>query len=204
MFAGQSKQIVLSYEQAVCLASPVRSEAFWTFSALQPRSVAEVAKDIGKSAQSLHYHVNQLVEVGLLIPAGERQRHARTETLYVWSSENILYESSGSKAYREEYVRAFSAVTRTMVREVQALNQVVDFNPSAEDLNRYWHSRVRLTETQVKRLDERMKSFIEDVRAEGVGDPTAIRIHVLLYCCPSAGESKRMIGQRKAKSSKKA
>ena len=74
--------------------------------------MAEVARDIGKSAQGLHYHVNQLVDVGLLIAAGERKRHARIEALYVWSSANILYESGGSKPYREQYVRAFSAVAR--------------------------------------------------------------------------------------------
>ncbi|RYG27760.1 ArsR family transcriptional regulator, partial [bacterium] len=82
IFPGQVERVDFTFEQVECLTSPVRSAVFWAFTSHTPQSVADVAKGLGKSAQTVHYHVNGLLEVGLLVAVDTRQRGARTETLY--------------------------------------------------------------------------------------------------------------------------
>lgn len=46
-------------------------------------SVSDIAKEIGKSAQTVRYHVNALIELDLILVVDERKRRSRTENLYV-------------------------------------------------------------------------------------------------------------------------
>ncbi|HLO99686.1 MAG TPA: helix-turn-helix domain-containing protein, partial [Fimbriimonas sp.] len=83
LFPGQVERIDLTIEQVRVLSSEIRNEVFYSYQKREPRSVAEVANGLGKSAQTVHYHTNELADAGLLIAVEERKVRSRTEKLYV-------------------------------------------------------------------------------------------------------------------------
>ncbi len=71
--------VVRRPDQLRALRSPVRQEVVDLVVAGGPRSVAELARALGRPADALYYHVRRLQRVGLLVPAGLRRRGARGE-----------------------------------------------------------------------------------------------------------------------------
>lgn len=198
----QADLITLSLDQLKCLSSPIRSQIFWCFDPNEPRSVMDVAKEIGKSAQTTHYHLHHLVDAALLIPAGERKRRSRIETLYIWAAKDVRQQTSGaSKEYRAEARRSMAAVSRTMVREAELLHRVMELDPEYFRLAGFRHHSVRVTEEQAALIRERLYAIIEEVQGmEPV--PDGIREHVLVFCCPTQGSSQQRLNQLKGKKAK--
>ncbi|MEM1185896.1 MAG: helix-turn-helix domain-containing protein [Planctomycetota bacterium] len=58
--------------QLVSMALPVRAEIIDLVSGLGPVSCEEIASMLGKRRPAIHYQVNHLLRVGLLVPAGTR------------------------------------------------------------------------------------------------------------------------------------
>lgn len=73
---------VRSNEQLEALVLPLRGEIVDTVAALGPLSVAEVARHLGKRRPAVHYQVNHLLELGLLLPAGTRGEGRKSEALF--------------------------------------------------------------------------------------------------------------------------
>jgi len=73
-------------EQIRALRSPVRQEIVDTVQSLGACSVADVARELGRHADGLYYHVRALVRVDLLRPAGTRSEGGRSEALYATRS----------------------------------------------------------------------------------------------------------------------
>jgi len=69
-------------EQIRALRSPVRQEIVDTVQSLGACSVADIARELGRHADGLYYHVRALVKVDLLRPAGTRADGGRPEALY--------------------------------------------------------------------------------------------------------------------------
>jgi hypothetical protein len=72
----------LDAAKLACLASPVRREVFTAFRQLGPGSVREVAEDIGRKVELVHYHTKALVDAGLLREDGRRPTSRKPECLY--------------------------------------------------------------------------------------------------------------------------
>src|SRR5262245_59943954 len=73
---------IRSKAQLAAISSPVRQEILDGVQALGPGSIAEVAKLLGRPADSLYYHVRTLERLGLLVRTGERRNGRRDEALY--------------------------------------------------------------------------------------------------------------------------
>lgn len=73
-------------EQIRALRSPVRQEIVDTVQSLGVCSVADVARELGRHADGLYYHVKILLRVGLLESAGTRRDRGRREARYVTRS----------------------------------------------------------------------------------------------------------------------
>lgn len=186
-FPGQVPQQDFNLEQVRSLASPIRSEVFWSFSSREKFSVAEVAKSLGKSAQTVHYHVNELVKVGLLIAVGERKQRARIEKLYAQKA--LLNLSKGhlnTREYRDEVVRGFSAMARSMVKEYEMVYKVMDFDPDIKDWTTFRRALLRVDSIKLAALKRRLVEVIEDAALYDVG-PEGTQINVSVYVGPALG-----------------
>lgn len=183
-------------EQVRSLASPIRSEVFWSFRAHEPFSVAEVAKLLGKSAQTVHYHVNELVRVNLLIAVSERKQYARTEKLYVPRGvTNLSRPASNTKEYRDEVVRGFAALARTMAKEHELANAAMDFDPDVSSWLMYRRALLRVDATKMAALKKRLLEVIEDASLYDVG-PEGTMIHFSVYAAPTIGTSREWLKQK--------
>jgi predicted ArsR family transcriptional regulator len=194
-YPGQVETILFNLEQVESLASPARSEVFWSFSSHQPTSVAELAEGLGKSAQTIHYHVAELVKQGLLLAVGERKRHARTEKLYVRAA--INFYDQGPKAppeYRKHVVDGFAAMARTMVRETEVLNEIAE-DEGTQGFSHFRRAFVRLSPEKAKEFRKRMAELVDLAKASDVED--GVQVHLATYMRPSLAESRKRIKAKK-------
>jgi hypothetical protein len=199
-FPGQVAQIDYTLEHAECLASAPRADVFYAFSCDEPCSIAEVAAGLGKSANATTYHVNALVEVGLLIAAGERRRRSRTEKLYVHAARLFVSQgATGSKEYREKAVEAFAATARSMIRQREAVNETFDFDAAFVPFVMLGRFSQRASPERAKEFADRMVNLLREFSREAP-DPDGVRINFLFNMSPTVGESRQALAKYKKKS----
>lgn len=187
-FPQQIDRLVFSLEQVECLTSRVRSDVFWAFTSHTPLSVGEVARGLAKSAQTIHYHVNELVEVGLLVAVDTRQSRSRTENLYVHKGlTNVDQGSKGSREHNAMRAKSFRFTARTMVEETDALYDIVASDPSRYDHNVLVLKNLFLTAEQSLRLRARLREMVDDLIREQP-EEGGVRTHVLFYARPTVGQ----------------
>lgn len=190
-FPGQTPKSVFTLEQAKSLSSAIRSEVFWSFNKTEPLAVAEVASALGKSAQTVHYHTNELVRAGLLLAVDTRRRRARTEALYVHSSMNFVGQGpKAPKEFREYALKSFAAITRAMVREEAALQRVYDLgDDKIAPFSAYRRASIRLSPEDAVKLRERLYAVLDE--AYGLEQSgTGIRVNFSVFMKPTQAESK--------------
>ncbi|HRJ25936.1 MAG TPA: helix-turn-helix domain-containing protein [Fimbriimonadaceae bacterium] len=198
LFPGQVERLIFSKDQIACIASPVRAEVYWAFPVYSPRSISEVAGDLGKSQQTVHYHVVALVQAGLLLAVAERKRHARIEKLYVRSSVISLDEGPGASAeYLGLQSKAFSALMRSASRDVEIALSMVP-----EDLSIYLTLGLRrrvfhVTPKQLEGLRDRIFQAIMDHLAETAADPEepTLQIQTVGMFYPTHAQIRRWKGR---------
>lgn len=190
-FPGQVERAEFDLAQVESLASPVRGEVFWAFAKEHPMSVAEVAAGLGKSAQTVHYHVNELVRIGLLIAVDTRRQGARTEKLFVHSAKVFVSRgASAPREYRDHALRGFQAITRTMAREQEAIQRAIDVDPSIAAFGLYWRETVRLTPERARELTKKLRATISEALEYDAGEE-GTRVTVSVYMAPTIQESRR-------------
>lgn len=78
--------MIRDVEQIRALRSPVRQAILDTAQALGTCSAADLARELGRPADGLYYHLRALTSVGLLVEAGSRGDGRRQEGLYATAS----------------------------------------------------------------------------------------------------------------------
>ncbi|RYG37050.1 ArsR family transcriptional regulator [bacterium] len=188
IFPGQIERLDFTFEQVERLASPVRSAVFWTFTSHTPQSVAEVAQQLGKSAQTIHYHVNELLEVGLLVAVETRQKGARTETLYVHKGRTNHHRGpEAGPEYYAMWAKGFRFTAKTLVDETEGLFEAIAQSPERGFHNVLSLKTVRLSPDQIQRLRLRLREIIEEL-VEEQPEEGGTRTHVFLYAHPTLGQ----------------
>lgn len=195
---GQVEQIEFDLAQVTAIASVARSEVFWAFGSDVPLSVADVARAIGKSAQTVRYHVNELLEVDLLMVAETRKRRSRIEEAYVHRAlGNYTSKPPFSKEYSRQMIRGYRALMRSMSAERAALIRLerVDPEMNVYDALRYW--TLHLTPAGAARVKKRLYDIIAEIEDEE--DPGGIRVHVGTYMAAALSETRaiyqKLMGQ---------
>lgn len=107
------------------LISPVRQNLVDRIEALGPCSVRELAESLRVAPDSLYYHVNLLVEAGVLVVKGARETTRRDEMIYDVKKRNwhIRYEPG-----QPDNARAVRRLTASMLRQAER-----DFEAGLED-----------------------------------------------------------------------
>lgn len=197
LYPGQVERIDYTMEQAEALASAARSEVFWLFTGEEPRSIAEVAKALGKSPNATTYHVNELVRVGLLIAVDERQKRSRREKLYVGAARSFFNFGADAPAeYRKLAVEGFSAIMRSLVRDRTALNELYDYDTSMNAFSTFGIFSNRLSKERVQELRTRVREILREY-AYYDSDPDGVRVTFMHYVGPTLAEVKAALKEAK-------
>ena len=197
LFPGQASKIPFTTDQVRTISAVTRNEVFWSFSPDEPRSASDVAKETGKSAPSVHYHVQGLVKVGLLIPVATRRRRSRTETLYVHGAKGYISQGvQAPKEYREFSQKTFAAMTRGLANDNAALHKVVDEHPELAEF--YWLNRrgIRLTLAQVLEVRKKIDELLDSAEQMDVDEGERLNLFVVL--APTMATCKSWARRKKA------
>lgn len=196
LLPGQVDRIDFNMEQAECLASVARSEVFWSVSILRPSSIAEIASGLDRPANSTTYHVNELVRVGLLMRAGERMSKTRREKLYVKAARSFFHRGSDApREYRDLYVQSFLNLTRSMGRETETVNDLVEYEPDMADYRILRRYNFRISRERSLELKRRISEAIREFALEE--DPDGVRISTVFYMSPTLAESRTRLKRQK-------
>lgn len=183
--------LVFDLPQVKALSSYSASTVFWSIEARQPLAVREIAELVGKSAPSVHYHVDQLRRVGLLLKVAERKRHARQEALYVRAGVRCMgREDETDAAYRRYRLKGFASAMRGLVRQTELTLELVPHKPEVNNFSHYNRSIRHVTERQAQELTRRLEELYAALPTEPDG-PDATRVQLFLVMRPTIGESRR-------------
>jgi len=175
---------------------------FWGFNAHEPFAVADIARQLGKSAQTVHYHVNELVRVALLVAVDERKQYARTEKLYVHRGvTNLSRPVQHDQEYRDQVIRGFAALARTMAKEHELANKIMGKDPEIAEWIMYRRALLRVDSAKVAALKKRLREVIEDASLYDVG-PDGTLITISAYVSPTLGSCRQWL-KKSGKSTKK-
>lgn len=188
LFPGQLEQLTYNHEQLLALTSVARTSVLWGFNENKPLSVAEVASLIGKSPQSVHAHVNKLVEVGLLIAVETRKKRSRTEKAYVYAARELFTpQPPFSRESRLALSARFTSLMRQLVREMTLAQQVMEEDPSfqAFTFSRFYNVMVSEEEAWAIRrfFQETLLGASRMTKGEGA------RVTLSCLMVPAVGES---------------
>lgn len=198
LFPGQVMHMHLSVEQMRVLGSVIRSEVFYMYRGKEPRSVSEIAAGLGKSAQTIHYHTNALVEAGLLLAVDERKVHARVEKLYVHKAVGTFSKSPDQvdDEYRAEVVAGFYAVCRSMGREMDEAYKVIGVEGEFAKLVAYQQNTIRVSLEHAVEIKQRMhelrRALLEYDDPEG-----EYRVRTSVFMAPSLETSRAELKKAK-------
>lgn len=180
-------------DQMKVLSSSIRSEVFWAFHPYDQKSVNDVAKELGKSAQTVHYHVNALVEIELLVPADTRQRRSRTEQLYLAKGRSALAPGTGvSETYNRYRVRGFKLEAQRMIDGNSHFWGLAEKDPEIIKFGVFRKFNLCLSAEKADKL----RSEILNLLGSAVNDQTpeedgGIQINTIVYMRPSVSQLKK-------------
>jgi hypothetical protein len=115
---------VMNEEQAACLASPIRRELVSVFQSDSPCSVSHVASTLGKPENATYYHVNRLVQCGLLVQAGEIGEGREKTALYKLVANSIAMPEKlkDAEIVKKSVRSVFSLAERELLRSLQSVD----------------------------------------------------------------------------------
>ena len=145
-------------EQLEALTSPVRMEILSAVEALGPCPVARLARSVGRTSSSLYFHLERLVEVGLL-EREEREEGSRYRT--PGRSMSIRYPPEDPVRLRL-LLQATTAILRSAertIREAFASGRARVRGRSIDTL--LIHERARLTPEQLREITAHARAISE-------------------------------------------
>jgi len=112
-----SRHKITDPRQLLAISSPIRAKIVSIMENREEYSVREMAEHLGMRAESIYYHVHELVKAGLLI--GKRQRPAitRSEVAYQLLARKIYVDwTNTDRAYRAALKKAVRVAHRLSER----------------------------------------------------------------------------------------
>jgi len=162
----RNNHVIRDPEQLKALRTPIRHRVLNTVVERGRCTVGQIAESLEWKAESLYYHVNALVKVGLLRPVEQIKGRFRSETLFEAVAPKIVLDrdnrSSGYlAAVRDVYRAALRAAERDLENALAAERK--GKGPRRNAMLRQFN--VRLSAADLKRL-ESMLDQISDFLAE--------------------------------------
>jgi predicted transcriptional regulator len=203
-YPNQVDTLFMELEHLKVLTSAPCSEVLDSLDYKQPKSIREVSEELGKSTASIGEQLAKLLEVGLVVPAGTRQRRARVETLYVLSFNQIIMNLIGaSEETINEYITKFRCEMRLIDRLHVLAQRALGEKPELLQFIHYFTSNGYLSIEDAKKMKAALAGvhslFAElavTIPEEGQ-EGEYIRVKIATTMLPSQQESERIIKQAK-------
>jgi DNA-binding transcriptional ArsR family regulator len=152
---GASEHVVRDLRQVRALSSPVRGQILNALADLGPRTVKELAAELGRLPSSLYYHVRLLEQVGLLVEVERRRAGPREEVVYGPVAERVRLDTQRrTKAWRRALAKSTAGALELAKRQFEAALE----DPSQE--------RRSFVQQRVLRLDARGLKRVVDLLSE--------------------------------------
>lgn len=157
-------------KQLLELVRPVPYEIRLAMEMLGPSTVAELADHLGRSAESLYYHIRKLEAVGLVEPTDAVVRNRREEIVYRLCAQRIRVDMTNrSPSFIETLIKG----TRTLIRHAERCLEFALRRSDTVLTNNFRECRVvqvsmRLSKAQIQELNERildLESYLENASA---------------------------------------
>lgn len=193
---GQTERHYFDLAQVTTIASAVTAEVFWTFDKQHPYSAADIGKVLGRPTPTIRYHVNQLLEVGLIFVAETRKRRSRTEEAYVHSSLSFwANDPPHAPEYAEQMMRGFDSILKQLHRERTLLLKLVNQDLENRAYGAFSWSNIRLTKQGAQQFRKVLHEKIAELEALDSSDPSAIRTKLFVHYGPSLRAAKALYQQ---------
>jgi DNA-binding transcriptional ArsR family regulator len=181
------------------LSDPLRLQLLEAFGRLQgvPRTVKEVARELGETPTKLYYHVNLLEEQGILKVAESRLVSGIVEKRYVPSARSYrldpeLLRSAGGPAATGAATEAvaatvdgvFSATSRDIKRAFAAGSVMVGDDAPPDRRGVLSLTFLRLTPAHAAELGQRIRDLLSTEQDEGDPDAASYGLTVAFYRRP--------------------
>jgi len=180
------EETIDSPEQIRTLCSPMRHEIHQVVLSQGEASVREIAEQMGRKPASLYRHIDQLVEVGLLIEMGTKSTARRDAKVYSTKLEFMRYSPR-----KPEMSKALGEFTRSSLKDTGLkITKSIESGTAILPVplrDTYIGSPAGwLDESELAQLNEHIDAIIE-LMADKPRKPDAKRmaISVGLYCASS-------------------
>lgn len=173
-------------EKMKAISSPVAIEIVQALRQIGPASVSELGPAIGRKPNSLHYHVNKLVENGLVAKTGSQMSGARTETVYDVTADKFLGGSLNTEDELKEYTKkSVNTILRLAARNYE---KAVTDHASVSEKGKKRNLLVqrlagRLTGEQLAEVNGHMDRIME-IFADNVASRSGKKISLTLAMTP--------------------
>lgn len=138
--------------QLESLASPERLAIIRVLHERGPLTAAELAQCLGRSAQSIHYHLGALGRVRLVRKAGMRSTLRRPAVIYELTSDTVKADpEEDTPAFRRARRRVYESVLRLAQREV--VGGMESDDPAARSRSRVHRLHATLTRRHCRELE---------------------------------------------------
>lgn len=112
---------IIEPRQLAEMASARRQDIVDRLAATGPLSIKELAAQIGARPSALYHHVERLLEVELIVPAGWRTVHRKREQLYAARAKRMRLLRALADGTQQELMETIVAsLTRQMDRDFRA------------------------------------------------------------------------------------
>ncbi|MEI7577084.1 MAG: helix-turn-helix domain-containing protein [Armatimonadota bacterium] len=112
-------EVVLSEEQLKCLASPVRADVFETLKSKGRVSARELSTSMGMSAQTIYFHLNELLKVELVEVVERRAATKRPENVFAATALSYRFPE-GQPDIEHLVLKSISATLRRVMRNFES------------------------------------------------------------------------------------
>ena len=176
--------------QLEALANPTRMRVL--LEASQPTTVAAVADRLGMPKTRLYYHVNLLVEAGLLTQVDERKSGARIERIYRVAARNFR-PGAGVWDQTSDRRRAADLAAGVLFEPARAetaamIEQVFD---GARPLAKFGRMLVHLTEEEAAEIGGQLADLIDNIRRDDNRPTPETTSYAFTYALAPTGEGDR-------------
>ncbi len=163
--------LTLTTAQLKCLASPARNEVFAQLRALGEASVRDLGAAVGKSPETVHYHVKELVAANLAKEAYRRPGTKKPEAVYVPVGKRfrLPYPAPNKRVadlIRKSVVAGFRQTARGYLEAMTRSESESALKP----LTHVIRMNARLSPANAKELMDRIEAvvkFADENREEG-------------------------------------
>lgn len=189
---NQVEILEFSLEQVKALSSAIRAEVFWSFHQYNHKSVNDIAKEIGKSAQTVHYHTNALLDLGLIVATETRQKRSRTEQLYLRKARTAIDPATGvTELYNRYRVRGFKLETQRMCDETSHFFGMLERDPTLVKFAAFRKYRFTLTRDRADKLRwDLVNLLLEAFKEQTPVEEGGVQVNTVVYMRPTVAQLK--------------